>query len=712
MLQIACWGHSLSGDFRVGAWLVRPSLNAISKNGTDVQVEPKVMEVLVCLASHPGESISKDTIINVWPDTFVSDDALIRCVSELRRVFGDDARAPAVIQTVPKRGYRLVAPVDHARPVTALPASPVERKRNLWLGTAIGSVLTAAIAWGAYVYFLSRPAPFQRIEITQLTSNGRVKTAAISPDGRYVGYVVDEGSGQPFFGLGEGGKESLWVRQAAGGNDVQVAPSGDVEYKQLIFSHLGDFLYAIRSERENPTGFLYKIPVLGGTEKRLVADLNDVFTFSPDGKKMAFLRFVKPGDSDLMLANEDGSGEKILAECKSPPFYCTHGLAWSPNGRTIATNAFMGESGGGRMRPLEFSVQSGSEHFLTNNRLAWIGNLAWLPDGRGLIVNAMDLTGVRQQIGFLSYTDGQLRRITTDTNGYVGVSLTTDSRTLATVQQKLSFDSWVSPVADTASAKPITSGGNSGEETWTPNGKIVFQKLMGQGEVNLWVMESDGSNARQLTADAGRINILPRASPDGRYIVFISERTGNAHLWRIDLDGNNPKQLTNSSEDYLWLGFDFTPDSKWLLYTKTGAEGGLWKVPIEGGKPTRLNTSGVAYYPAVSPDGKKLAYHCQDSPSRNDVEVMSLDDNTLSKRFDIAMGTIRWTPDSRSLLYIKNEGGVSNIWSQAISGEPPKQITHFNNLLISQFDLSRDGKEFVMSRGTANRDVVLIRDVR
>jgi len=91
---------------------------------------------------------------------------------------------------------------------------------------------------------------------------------------------------------------------------------------------------------------------------------------------------------------------------------------------------------------------------------------------------------------------------------------------------------------------------------------------------------------------------------------------------------------------------------------------------------------------------------------------MSLDDNTLSKRFDIAMGTIRWTPDSRSLLYIKNEGGVSNIWSQAISGEPPKQITHFNNLLISQFDLSRDGKEFVMSRGTANRDVVLIRDVR
>ena len=102
----------MSSDFRVGAWLVRPSLNTISKNGTDVQVEPKVMEVLVCLASRPGESISKDTLIKaVWPDTFVSDDALIRCVSELRRVFEDDTRAPAVIQTIPKRGYRLLPAV-------------------------------------------------------------------------------------------------------------------------------------------------------------------------------------------------------------------------------------------------------------------------------------------------------------------------------------------------------------------------------------------------------------------------------------------------------------------------------------------------------------------------------------------------------------------------------------------------------------------------
>jgi Tol biopolymer transport system component len=591
-----------------------------------------------------------------------------------------------------------------------LAVSPVARKQNHWLHIGIGLVFLAGIAWGVYRYLVPKPAPFQQIEITQLTNNGKVKTAAISQDGRYVAYVVDEGTGNPFLGP-PGGKESVWVRQVIGGNDIQVSSATDVVYKQLTFSHDGDFLYAIRSEQQNPTGLLYKRPVLGGTEKRLIADLDDEVTFSPDGKELAFLRFSKAGHSNLVVANEEGSGEKILAECKSPPFFCVNAIAWSPSGKTIATNAFWGESGTGRMSPVEFSVLGGSEHPLANKRWAWLGNLAWLSDGRGLIVNAMELNSTRQQIEFLSYTDGQLRRITTDTNDYRDVSLAADSRTIATVQQKLSFDSWVTSVGDAASAKPVTSGGNSGEDTWSPNGKIVFQKLMGRGEMNIWVMESDGSNARQLTANAGRVNILPRASPDGRYILFVSERTGGAaHLWRMEIDGNNPKQLTNSSDDYLWYGFDCTPDGKWVVFTRTGEGGGLWKVSMEGGELTRLNTSGVAYYPAVSRNGKMLAYSYKDG-ANSGIEVMTLDGSTPAKRFNIAMGTIRWTPDDRSLLFVKNEGGVSNIWSQPISGEPPKQITHFNSLLIANFDLSRDGNKFVMSRGTANRDVVLIRDL-
>ncbi|MGH7868170.1 MAG: winged helix-turn-helix domain-containing protein, partial [Candidatus Dormibacteraceae bacterium] len=129
-------GGIVDGDFRVGSWLVQPSLNAISSDGTSARLEPKVMEVLVCLASQPGAPIAKETILkSVWPDTFVSEDVLTRSISELRRVFEDDARDPRFIETIPKRGYRLVAAVQvvngrAAKPV-AVPAVSASGTRGI-----------------------------------------------------------------------------------------------------------------------------------------------------------------------------------------------------------------------------------------------------------------------------------------------------------------------------------------------------------------------------------------------------------------------------------------------------------------------------------------------------------------------------------------------------------------------------------------------------
>lgn len=111
----------VNGDFRVGPWLVAPNQNSISCKGTTVRLEPKVMEVLVCLAEHAGETLPKETLFHtVWPDTFVTDDVLTHSISELRRAFEDDAREPHIIQTIPKRGYRLVAPVSTAVVVAAV----------------------------------------------------------------------------------------------------------------------------------------------------------------------------------------------------------------------------------------------------------------------------------------------------------------------------------------------------------------------------------------------------------------------------------------------------------------------------------------------------------------------------------------------------------------------------------------------------------------
>ena len=151
----------MDADFRVGSWVVKPSLNTISFNGTTTRLEPKVMEVLVCLAEHPGEAVSKEKLLQaVWPNTFVSEDALKHCISELRRVFKDDAREPEIIETIPKRGYRLVVPVELVQsanpshpPGTTGTASPNDAggsntgRRGWWTGAIamVAIVITAIV---------------------------------------------------------------------------------------------------------------------------------------------------------------------------------------------------------------------------------------------------------------------------------------------------------------------------------------------------------------------------------------------------------------------------------------------------------------------------------------------------------------------------------------------------------------------------------------
>jgi TolB-like protein/DNA-binding winged helix-turn-helix (wHTH) protein len=103
----------VEGRFRVGPWLVQPSLNTVSRNGTPMRLTLKAMEVLVCLAEHAGESVPKEELLQtIWPETFVTDDVLKGSISELRRVLEDDAKEPRIIETIPKRGYRLIAPIE------------------------------------------------------------------------------------------------------------------------------------------------------------------------------------------------------------------------------------------------------------------------------------------------------------------------------------------------------------------------------------------------------------------------------------------------------------------------------------------------------------------------------------------------------------------------------------------------------------------------
>ncbi len=118
-------------DFRLGEWLVEPRLNKLSRNGQTVQLRPKLMDVLAYLASRPGGVVSKEEILeSVWSREFIAESALTRTIAELRKTLGDDAGEPRVIETISKRGYRLIARVEHVNESVAARSEEPARSRS------------------------------------------------------------------------------------------------------------------------------------------------------------------------------------------------------------------------------------------------------------------------------------------------------------------------------------------------------------------------------------------------------------------------------------------------------------------------------------------------------------------------------------------------------------------------------------------------------
>jgi len=156
----------VDGDFRVGSWLVRPKLNTVESDGRVVRIEHKMMQVLVRLANRPGEVHAKEELIRtVWKDTFVTDEVLTRIISELRRIFSDDAKQPHVIETVAKGGYRLIAPVN---------PQPVGKSRLQKFGRKLIPVLAVA------AFLVAASSLYRRISRRATTVAG-VRSIAVLP---------------------------------------------------------------------------------------------------------------------------------------------------------------------------------------------------------------------------------------------------------------------------------------------------------------------------------------------------------------------------------------------------------------------------------------------------------------------------------------------------------------------------------------------------
>jgi Tol biopolymer transport system component len=631
---------------------------------------------------------------------------------------------PAGVGAVQTQGVMGTGPAETAASTSSLEYAITEIRRHK-MGVVLTSVLLiAALVAGGYGLFklLARneakpSAPFQAMKILQLTGEGTATMTAISSDGKYVAYV-----------LREGGQETVKVRQVATSSDLQIVPASETHCIGLTFSPDGNYLYYVTLQlRGGPgalsdwdvSGTLYHVPVLGGTARRLLTGVASPVTFSPNGARFAFVRsYTDRGESALVVANADGGGEQKLSTRAHPDVYVSNGRygsgpAWSPDGKIIAC----GVGRFARQQVVQVSALDGSERPLSSQSWQFVGRLAWLPDGSGLVMTARDQSLV-SQLWLLSYPSGEVRRITNDLNSYADVSLDAQAHSLVSVQSEaLTMSLWViGPDENSVRTKKIVSAGAL-EVSWTPDGRLVYGARSGD-QMNLWMVNSDGTELKQLTAFTNSLNVRATVSPDGRYIVFASDRAGprTRNIWRVDIDGSNPVQLT-SGEGETWP--IFSHDGRWVIYAAiVSGKLTLRKVPVDGGDPVQLAVTVSFPVPSVSPDGKLISYTDRDerpgSPVR--IVIIPFDGGDPVKTFDLPPNFehagVRWTPDGRALMYVDNRDSVDNIWSQPLNGGAPRKITDFKSDQMGMFDWSRDGKQLAVWRGTQNSNVVLINDLR
>ncbi len=588
---------------------------------------------------------------------------------------------------------------------STVPSLGIARKKFGVVPLALVVVALLALIGGGYLIWTKmRPAPatshtFHKIRLLQLTNTGKAGVASLSPDGKYVVHQVNDGA-----------QASLWVRQTATTSNVQIVPSSSARYVGLTISPDGNYVYYVTYDGNNPLGVTYQIPVLGGTPRKVIEDVDTPITFSPDGKRFAFIRnFPKSGETALMVANVDGSEQrKVSSRMRPNRFLAGAGIgpSWSPAGERIACPTGATENGRDSYTFTLIDATTGAEAAATTQRWNSVQRAAWTPDGASLLVSAQEDPGGPSQILQVSLADGSVERVTNDLNNYNDVSISSDGSKLVTVQSQASSSIWFGPISDADSATKITTGRTEGFRGLAvlPDGRILYT-VSGVGTADLFIINSDGSNVRQLTSNAS-LNGNPTVSADGRTIVFVSTRSGSPHLWRIDSDGNNLKQITNGVAE---ITPEISPDGQWIVYQSI-SDLGLWKISIEGGTPVRILDKLVGPG-AVSPDGKLIAcrFREQDlTPFK--LGIIDFATGEILKAIDAPPPetTYRWSADSRAVLYATRHSGVSNIWSQPIDGSAPKQLTNFKSDLIFGFALSKDGKSIALSRGSVSNDVILI----
>jgi eukaryotic-like serine/threonine-protein kinase len=575
-----------------------------------------------------------------------------------------------------------------------------KNKFSVALGVGIALVLVIAAGFGIYSFFPhSKTLPAKEMSIENLTNNGHVSLARISPDGKYLLHVLDEN-----------GLQSLWLRHIPTGSNTQVVTPAATRYSGLTFSPDGNYIYFVRrDESEQAIASLYDAPMLGGTPRLLIKDVDSPIAFSPDGQRFAYLH--QHGDSavtDLKIARRDGSFERDLFHHKEL-LTDSLTLSWSPDGKTIVMPIVQPtphDLGGF----LAVDAASGETKQAAIAKDHIYLEPAWFPDGSALLVSATTAaTGfLRNQLGIVAFPGGDFRLLTSDTNDYVHPSISADGQSIAASQVHGKFEIAIAPAGSPEKLMPIKLSSNLSTWgwDWTPDAQL----LVVQGPDIRMVNPAGGD--RVVFSEPRYPMDQVNSCGNGRYVVFRTlRRSGGAeaNFWRVDSNGTNLTRLTFGLNERVPA---CSNDGKWLYYLDAAENHFLKRIPLAGGSPETIIKFPAEPY-ALSPDGKTVAtFEVRESDHVPMLAVYSVETGKKSAvEFDPrGLPSLAFLPSGKGILYLVREKGVDNLWVQPLDGTPRRQLTHFSAERIAGYAFSKDGASLGLKRGHVESDAVLLRD--
>jgi len=606
-----------------------------------------------------------------------------------------------------------------AVPVTSLPsgstpsatAAAIASRPSMTRKLAVvgGALLLVALAVGGILYrrgfFRGGLAEtgFQNLTISSLSSSGDVILARISPDGRYLAYISNQH-----------GKFSLWVRQIAIASAVQTVPPSTDTIFDVTFTPDGGFLDYALFNGQSPHGKVYQIPLLGGTPRLLFDQADTGVSFSPDGAQMTYaLLDIQSSEVQVMIANPDGTGARKLTGYPGSLLAGTYIVRWSPDGRRIAAlDLTINDPNGLVVGLLEIDVATGRRKPMPGRHWRGVLDFTWLPDGSGILLAALPKTGAEDQLWAVSYPGGVTRRVSNDLSRYLSVAISTDGRTIASVQMNITSSIWVGPANNPDHAEQVISGrldGNSGV-AFTPDNRVVYAGNHSENW-DLFLADADGNNSRQLTFEK-HFHGYPTLCDHGRSVVYFTNFDGTSHLWKLDLQTGASSKLTNGAEEVIP---SCGGDGDWVYYwgQVAGGTNYAFKVPIAGGTPVQVSDR-VALSPAfVSPDSKHVGFVAPRKDGTIEIALVSAENGASESAvpspttFDQSAGAGCWMPDSRSIALVDLRSGAPNLWAIPFFGGPQTQVTHYPSGVIWACAYSPDGKLVAIARGNRQSDAVL-----